>query len=342
MLQQGLRTKLIVAIGAVAVLVAGCGGGAAPGAGGGGTRVTFRQDWISRGYHAPFYLADKDGYYKQAGLNVSIDEGSGSSTSAQLVATGKSDFALVQMATLMQLVSKGAPLKAVAVPVGSSGNAVMTLTKSGIHEPSQLVGKTIGVSVGGNDAAVLPLFLSKTNIPESSVKSANFQTSARESELAQGKVDAIIDYAYNVPLFKNQFHADVSLMPFEDYGLPMLGYAIVTSDNTIKTRPEVVGKFVCASLKGWNEGQARQADAISALGEKRPTVNKEIAASMLDIVYKQLLYPEASQHNYPIGVPPGSDVVNDEHALAEAKLLEKTTGDAGTYYDDEFAKKCPA
>lgn len=330
---------MIGAIGAAAILAAGCGSGAAGGAGG-ETHVTFRQDWISRGYHAPFYLADKDGYYEKAGLNVELAEGSGSSTSAQLVATGKSEFALVQMATLMQLVSKGAPIKAVAVPVGSSGNAVMTLRKSGITKPSQLAGKTMGVSVGGNDAAVLPLFLNKTHVAKSSIKSANFQSSARESALAQGKVDAIIDYTYNAPLFKNQFHADVSMMPFQDYGLPMLGYAIVASDDTIKKKPQLVSKFVCASLKGWNEGETHQADAISALREKRPTVDKQVAASMLDIVYKQLLYPKASQSNFPIGVPPGSDVVSDEHALSEAKLLSKTTGQASTYYDDSFAKKC--
>ena len=77
-----------------------------------GEKFPFRLNWTLYGEHAPFFVARDKGFYAQEGLDVEIQEGSGSTTVAQLVANATSPVAYVDAATMMRGVSAGMPVKA--------------------------------------------------------------------------------------------------------------------------------------------------------------------------------------------------------------------------------------
>src|SRR4029078_5268899 len=87
--------------------------------------VTLRLDWIPTWYHVPFYYALDRGFYREAGLNVSIGQGKGSTTTAQVVAAGSETFGLIDLSTMMLAMASGAPLKAIGGLIQRSPEAVV-------------------------------------------------------------------------------------------------------------------------------------------------------------------------------------------------------------------------
>ncbi len=79
-----------------------------------GTPVTFQLNWMAGGPNAGFEAALAEGYYKDAGLDVTIVQGNGSANTAQLVANGRAQLAYADAVAVSQLIAKGAPMKIVA------------------------------------------------------------------------------------------------------------------------------------------------------------------------------------------------------------------------------------
>src|SRR5207237_9094653 len=84
------------------------------------TKFQFRLNWTLYGEHAPFFVARDKGFYREEGLEVEIQEGSGSTTVSQLVANATSPVAYVGAATIARGVSNGMPVKAVGVTLQQS------------------------------------------------------------------------------------------------------------------------------------------------------------------------------------------------------------------------------
>ncbi len=89
--------------------------------------VSLRLDWVPTWYHGVFYLALNRGYYSDAGLNMTIGQGRGSATTAQVVGSGTETFGLMDMSTMMLAVGTGAPLVAIGGLMQRSPEAVISL-----------------------------------------------------------------------------------------------------------------------------------------------------------------------------------------------------------------------
>src|SRR5205809_3795766 len=109
------------------------------------TPVTFQLNWMAGGPNAGFAAAVAEGYYKDAGLDVTLVQGNGSGNTAQLVANGRAQLAYADAVAVMQLIAKGAPMKVVSTIYQSNPNAVMSLKKAGIKSVKDLAGKKVGV-----------------------------------------------------------------------------------------------------------------------------------------------------------------------------------------------------
>src|SRR6187397_1483990 len=110
--------------------------------------VTFQLNWMAGGPNAGFAAAVAEGYYKDAGLDVTLVQGNGSGNTAQMVASGRAQLAYADAVAVMQLIAKGAPMKIVATVYQSNPNAVMALKKANIKSVGDLRGKKVGVPSG--------------------------------------------------------------------------------------------------------------------------------------------------------------------------------------------------
>ena len=95
-----------------------------PGTGAGSQHaVTFQLNWVAGGANAGFAAAVAEGYYKDAGLDVTLVQGNGSGNTAQLVANGRAQLAYADAVAVSQLIAKGAPMKVVSTIYQSNPNA---------------------------------------------------------------------------------------------------------------------------------------------------------------------------------------------------------------------------
>src|SRR6188768_1857409 len=135
-------------------------------------------NFLAGGPQAGFMYAKKLGYYKDAGIDLTIEEGKGSATTAQLVATGQTDVAFADAPAAMQIRSKGAPVKIVAPILQTNGFAIISIEGSGINTPKDLLGKRLAVQPGTAQTTLLDAILAENKIDKTKVDIVNIDPAA--------------------------------------------------------------------------------------------------------------------------------------------------------------------
>jgi NitT/TauT family transport system substrate-binding protein len=295
------------------------------------TPVTFQLNWTAGGANAGFAAALGEGYYKQAGLDVTIVQGNGSGNTSQLVASGRAQIAYADAVPVSQLIAKGAPMRIISTIYQSNPNEVTALKKTGVHAVKDLVGKKVGVPAGSSQAPMLPLFLRANGLKESDMVMINMPVPSMVPALLQGQVDAILGSmdAYQIQL--EQQGAQLDNYTFADYGVPTVSTSILASDAYLKDNPEVVRKFVAASLKGWSFALDNPEKAIKDLKATFPDVNEKLASAELAAITPLFCSGGAKF----IGKAEDSQWVLTQRLLSEVKLLPEGQ-DPKSYYSDDY------
>ncbi len=154
------------------------------------TKISLMLDWFVNPNHGTIIIAQERGYFKQHGIEVDIQQPADPSLPPKLVAANKIDLAVSYQPNLTIDVAAGLPLIKTATLIATPLNTLMVLKKSGITDLSQLKGKTIGISIAGNEDATIGTMLAAHGVKLSDVKIVNVGW-ALSSSLASGKVDAI-------------------------------------------------------------------------------------------------------------------------------------------------------
>ena len=245
------------------------------------TPVKFQLNWYAGGANAGFAAALQEGYYKNAGLDVTIIQGNGSANTAQLVANGRAEVAYADAVAVSQLIAKGAPMKIVATVYQSNPDEVEALTKANIKSVGDLKGKKLGVPAGGSQSAMLPLFLEANHIKSSEVELINMPSAAMVPALLQGSVDAILGSVDYFGIQLKSHGAEFDHYMFADHGVPTVSTSIFARDSYIKDHPDVLRKFIAASLNGWVFALDHPDKAVADLKKTFPDVDTKLAAAQL-------------------------------------------------------------
>ncbi|MBO0873941.1 MAG: ABC transporter substrate-binding protein, partial [Pseudonocardia sp.] len=174
----------------VTLLAAGCGGSSSQGSSGG--KVDFTLNYLPGGAQAGFMYGKKLGLFDKQGINLNIIPGSGSLTTAQLVAQGKADLAYTDAATALSVASKGGDIAVVAPILQVNGYAIITLKSSGIDSVGKLAGKRLSVVPGIAPTVLLPAVLDSGGITIGQVEQQNMAAASQIGALLQHKADAIV------------------------------------------------------------------------------------------------------------------------------------------------------
>jgi NitT/TauT family transport system substrate-binding protein len=295
------------------------------------TKLTFQLNWTAGGPNAGFAAAVGEGYYKDAGLDVTIVQGNGSGNTAQLVASGKSELAYADAVTVSQLIAKGAPMKVVSTIYQSNPNQVSALKKTNVRSPKDLAGKKVGVPAGSSQATMLPLFFKANGLKESDMTLINMPPTAMVPSLLQGQVDAILGSmdAYQIQLEAQGAQTDN--YRFADYGVPTVSTSIFASEKFIKENPDVLRKFIAASLKGWSFALDNPAKTIQHVKAVFPEVNEKLATAELAAI-TPLFCSGGAQY---IGKAEDAQWTRTQDLLSEVKLLPAGQ-DPKSYYTNEY------
>ncbi|KGT79612.1 twin-arginine translocation pathway signal protein [Bradyrhizobium japonicum] len=295
------------------------------------TAVTFQLNWTAGGANAGFAAALGEGFYKAAGLDVTIVQGNGSGNTAQLVASGRSQLAYADAVAVSQLIAKGAPMKVVATIYQSNPNEVSALTKSGVKSINDLKGKKVGVPAGSSQTTMMPLFLKANGLKEADMTMINMPVAAMVPSLLQGQVDAILGSMDSYQIQLEQQGATLDNYRFADYGVPTVSTSIFASDSFIKDNPDVLKKFIGASLKGWGFALDNPDKAVKDLKAVFPDLNEKLATAELAAITPLFCSGGAKF----LGKAEDAHWTRTQALLSEVKLLPEGQ-DPKSYYTNAY------
>jgi NitT/TauT family transport system substrate-binding protein len=231
------------------------------------TAIKFQLDWRFEGPAALFLASQAKGYYKAAGLDVTIDAGNGSGGTVTRVASGTYDMGFADMAALMEFHANNpdAPNKPVAVMMvyNNTPAAVLALKKSGITKPADLNGKKLGAPGFDAGRRAFPIFAKANGI--SSVTWTSMDPPLRETMLAKGDLDAITGFSFTSLLnleARGVKTEDIVVLPYPAHGVKLYGNVIIATPKLIKENPAAVKAFLASFTKGIKEVMANPDPAI--------------------------------------------------------------------------------
>lgn len=271
-------------VAASALVLTGCASpeGGEPGPNGDGapqelTKVTLTTNYLAGGPNSGFMLAKERGYYEEVGLDVTIQEGQGSATTASVIDQGNSEFGYADGPAAMQVSSQGGDVLIVAPVLQTNGFSIMSLKETGITEVADLVGKSVGVQPGTAQSNLFNAVLAANDVDPADVDIINIDPAALVGSLLQHKVDAITAGADSQGVQLRDQGAEINEILYKDAGVPTVGLSMIVQGAWAKSNPELVKAFVDASLKGWDDARNDPEAAAAAAVKMFPAAGTQEA-----------------------------------------------------------------
>jgi len=266
------------------------------------TAVRFALDWRFEGPAAPYLVAIDKGYYKQEGLNVSIDPGSGSVEGINRVASGAYDVGFCDINLLVKYRDnpRNLPVKMVMMVYDTPAFSIITLKKNGIAKPKDLEGRILGAPAGDGAWAQWPIFVQANQIDAAKVKVENIGFPVREPMLAQGKVDAITGFWFSSYMNLKATGiapSDIVVLHMRDWGLDLYGNGIVANPDFMRFSPKAVAGFVRGTIRGIQETLRDPDAAIESVMKRNPIAKRDVELERLKLsLSKNFVTPDVQKN----------------------------------------------
>lgn len=252
-------------------------------------KFKFNLGWKVEASGAGFFLAQQRGYYKDAGVDVTIDTGNGSAAAISLVGSGAYDAASADLSTMLEfnVANPQAALKAVAIQYDLNPNAILVRKDGPIKKPADLAGKSILGQPFNASRKLFPAFAKAQGFDPSGVKWENVAPDIGDTRFVKGDFDASAYFFFTglLNLKARGFGPDkITMFRFSDYGMKSYGNGLVANPKSIGERPEAMAAFVKASTRGWIDAIADPKAGAAAVKAREPLANEEIEYERLQLI----------------------------------------------------------
>ncbi len=266
-------------------------------------KITLQLRWVPQGQFAGYYVAAAKGYYKEEGLDVTIRPGGPNINVLQVAAKNDADVVVSHLTDVLVARETGTSLVHIAQIFNRAGLMLTCKKSSGVNSPRDLKGKTLGVWFGGTESA----FFSWMN----------------KLGLKQDVDFKVLKQGYNVePLLKDQAacistmlyneywqiidagikEKDLTTFFYEDQGVATLEDGLYVMQQRLNDPAFVarMGKFLRASIKGWNEAvkNPEEAAKIVVAADKSGKSNLKIQKRQMENVAELITYANTPKMGY--------------------------------------------
>ena len=207
--------------------------------------VSLQLKWKHQFQFAGYYQALTQGFYRDAGLDVTIREGGPGIDVSEAVAGGKADFG-VCTASVLRDWAAGRRLVVLAAIFQRSPAVILVARRADISSVSDLRGRTLMDTPGSDEIAAM---LTREGVNYQSMLRVPHEGNPRD--LLAGRADAMIAYSTSEPFVLEQLGAAYRTFAPAAFGIDFYGDNLCTSEAEVKAHPDRVAAFRAASLKGW-------------------------------------------------------------------------------------------
>jgi len=268
------------------------------------TSIKFTLDWKFEGPAAPFVVALDKGYFKAEGLDVTIDTAGGSLEPLNRMASGTYDMGFGDINSLIKFrdANPGTPIKAVFMVYNKPPFSIVGRKSRGVVMPKDLEGKKLGAPAADGAFAQWKIFAQANDIDASKVTIENVGFPVREPMLAAGQVDAITGFSFSSYINLKDRGVpvdDITVILMADHGVNLYGNAIIVNPKFAAEKPEAVGKFLNAFLKGLKDTVKNPDAAVASVLKRNDVAKKELELERLKMALKDnIVTPEVKANGY--------------------------------------------
>jgi len=245
--------------------------------------VSFRLNWYLGGLHVPFYFGKERGFYAAEGIDLTINEGRGSANTVQVVAAGSDTFGLADSSSVISTAAKGADVKSVMSLLNSTGFAVVSLAETGIRTPKDLEGKKLAVSAGDPLGQLFQALAAHNKRDVSKITMVQVDPAAKVVTVLEKRADGLLGGADDQFFLIKQRGLQPAALRFSENGANIVGMTIVAKNELIKTNPDLVRRFVRATIKSWEETKKNPGAAVDAALKVKPDLNRQSTLEQLQV-----------------------------------------------------------
>ncbi len=293
-------------------------------------RLVVLTTWFAQAEHGGLYQAAATGIYKKYGLDVTVKSGGPQVNGVQLLLAGQADFIMSYDFAVLQGVERGLPLVTVAAPFQFDMQGVM------VHEDVKslagLKDKTILVA-GTGTTYWWPWLKSKYGYSDAQMRpyTFNLQPFFADSNIAQQA------FASSEPYQAAQKGVKVNFLLLADDGYPPYTGAVTTTQKTVAERPEMVARFVKATMEGWKSFMDNPAPAIEAIKKENQNMTDGQIAYAMQRMREMKVVTGGDAARLGIGAMTDERWKKTADFMVAAGLLKSTT-DYRKAYTMQFVK----
>ncbi len=283
-------------------------------------------DWAIQGHNSAITMGEDKGWFKEAGANVSVARGYGSGDTVGKVASGAFQIGYADIYVLLRFLGANPTqrMKCFYMAHERSALSVAVHQDSPVTNPRQLVGKRVASPVGDASRQVFPLFAAKNDMKESDITWVNVTADLRETLFVQRQVDAISGSmntiimnmaAAKVPQEKIRF------FPYADYGLPLYGHCLFTTDEFAEKNPQVLTAVVRGVVRGMRSMLSDRKGAVEGVLKRDPLLDAAIEDQRIVVSADiNLATPEVRKNGFSnVDMRRLSETIDDVSKIYEMK-----------------------
>ena len=301
--------------------------------------LRIRLDWTPWGSQAAIHLASAKGWYKNAGLDVTIDDGNGTNQTVQMVGGGDDiDVGHAALSSMMIARDKGFNLRGIACYARNSDIGVMVPVDSGITQIKDLRGKRIGHTASSLETPFINDFLKSGGLTRADIELVNLDGAAKLAAYLSGKLDgAFSSIPFFVPAVQDK-RASRGLL-LSQAGLHLPSYGLFARDATIAAKKDALTKLVSITDGAWAYiRNGHQDEGVQAILGERPNakLSGKVMRGQIDSFIT--FFPTDATKDAPVGNMTEADWAQAVSALKSANLLSKDFNPKDFYTNELFDK----
>jgi NitT/TauT family transport system substrate-binding protein len=281
-------------------------------------KISYALDWKAGMDYVGVYVAKEKGYFASAGLDVDIVQGHGGPDAAKLLATGTQGIGQCTGDSTVIGITKGMGIISLAVTHQRSPVVLFALRSSGIAEPKDLVGKTIGMNYESIKFQHYLALLHKLGIDRTKIKEVGVGWEV--TPLLTGQVDALLGYVGDEPVQALKAGKELTILPLRDYGIEMYNECIVANKDWLAANKDTARKVVGAVLKGWQYAIDHPEEAVGIMQKLFPEQDAKFNALSFERI-RPLLNPAGGKAG--LGAQTADGWQNTIELLYDQKLIER-------------------
>lgn len=296
------------------------------------TPVTLMLNWTPNNHHAGIYIAQANGWYREAGIDVTIVEPAAAGAD-QVVAAGGADFGISQAESILPARAAGAEVVSIATLLPHNDSSMMALATSGITRPRDFQGKTYGGYGGPLENELLDRLVECDGGDPSLVKRVEVGNIDYLAGMEQGRFDFVWVFegwdALRAREIEGQPINSVTFVDYLDCIPDWYTPVIIASAKTIAERPELVRAFLAATARGYQVAIDDPEQAATLLLQAVPELDEALVGA--SATYHASRYTDEGR---PWGVQEATVWTRFQAFLRQSGLLEVDVDPAAAFTND--------